>query len=183
MRAEHFFDETWWNELCRPPCRCVTCTQCGATTPGLRCEWQKNYTQCAPCASLVTCPICLVDYSEGATILQCRQCDRWAPFLQAAACLCTPLTRLSPILRWFHASCQSLHSEEDVEKAAENGFNCTMCRTFKSTKGGGQLLSSWTDVCDACVGVLTPLLICCCSGGQGQRRHRSPGYDPNLHEG
>uniref|UniRef100_H3DCP4 [histone H3]-lysine(4) N-methyltransferase n=1 Tax=Tetraodon nigroviridis TaxID=99883 RepID=H3DCP4_TETNG len=90
---------------------CVTCTQCGATTPGLRCEWQKNYTQCAPCASLMTCPICLVDYSEGTTILQCRQCDRW-----------------------FHASCQSLHSEEDVEKAAENGFNCTMCRTFKTTK-------------------------------------------------
>lgn len=84
------------NDLCRPPCRCVTCTQCGATTPGLRCEWQKNYTQCAPCASLVTCPICLVDYSEGATILQCRQCDRWAPFLHTRRCLsvCTPVTRL-----------------------------------------------------------------------------------------
>lgn len=63
-------------------CRCVSCTQCGATTPGLRCEWQNNYTQCAPCASLATCPICLVDYSEGTTILQCRQCDRCALFLQ-----------------------------------------------------------------------------------------------------
>ncbi|XP_047445437.1 histone-lysine N-methyltransferase 2C isoform X4 [Mugil cephalus] len=90
---------------------CVSCTQCGATTPGLRCEWQNNYTQCAPCASLVTCPVCLVDYSEGTVIVQCRQCDRW-----------------------FHASCQSLHSEEDVEKAAESSFDCTMCRTFKTTK-------------------------------------------------
>ncbi|XP_041804215.1 histone-lysine N-methyltransferase 2C isoform X2 [Chelmon rostratus] len=90
---------------------CVSCTQCGATTPGLRCEWQNNYTQCAPCASLATCPICLVDYSEGTTILQCRQCDRW-----------------------FHASCQGLHSEEDVEKAADSSFDCTMCRTFKTTK-------------------------------------------------
>ncbi|KAM3604228.1 uncharacterized protein V6R79_008192 [Siganus canaliculatus] len=90
---------------------CVSCTQCGATTPGLRCEWQNNYTQCAPCASLATCPVCLVDYSEGTTILQCRQCDRW-----------------------FHASCQGLHSEEDVEKAADSSFDCTMCRTFKTTK-------------------------------------------------
>lgn len=63
-------------------CRCVSCTQCGATTPGLRCEWQNNYTQCAPCASLATCPICLLDYSEGTIIVQCRQCDRYAVFLQ-----------------------------------------------------------------------------------------------------
>lgn len=65
--------------------RCVSCTQCGATTPGLRCEWQNNYTQCGPCASLATCPICLVDYSEGTTILQCRQCDRCAVFLQTVS--------------------------------------------------------------------------------------------------
>ncbi|XP_077470695.1 histone-lysine N-methyltransferase 2C isoform X2 [Stigmatopora argus] len=90
---------------------CVSCTQCGATTPGLRCDWQNNYTQCAPCASLSTCPVCLVTYSEGTIIVQCRQCDRW-----------------------FHASCQGLHSEEDVEKAAENCFDCTMCRNFKITK-------------------------------------------------
>ncbi|XP_019734515.1 histone-lysine N-methyltransferase 2C isoform X5 [Hippocampus comes] len=90
---------------------CVSCTQCGATTPGLRCDWQNNYTQCAPCASLSACPVCLVSYSEGTIIVQCRQCDRW-----------------------FHASCQGLHSEEDVEKAAENCFDCTMCRNFKTTK-------------------------------------------------
>ncbi|XP_033960540.1 histone-lysine N-methyltransferase 2C isoform X2 [Pseudochaenichthys georgianus] len=90
---------------------CVSCTQCGATTPGLRCEWQNNYTQCAPCASLATCPICLLDYSEGTVIVQCRQCDRW-----------------------FHASCQGLHSDDDVEKAADSCFDCTMCRSFKNTK-------------------------------------------------
>ncbi|TSL47723.1 Histone-lysine N-methyltransferase 2C [Bagarius yarrelli] len=55
---------------------CVSCTQCGATSPGLRCEWQNNYTQCAPCASLNSCPVCLLDYSEEEIILQCRQCDR-----------------------------------------------------------------------------------------------------------
>nr|XP_015812352.2 histone-lysine N-methyltransferase 2C isoform X2 [Nothobranchius furzeri] len=90
---------------------CVACTQCGSTTPGLRCDWQNNYTQCAPCASLTTCAACLMDYSEGTIIVQCRQCDRW-----------------------FHASCQNLHSEEDVEKAAESNFDCTMCRNFKTTK-------------------------------------------------
>ncbi|KAM6948736.1 histone-lysine N-methyltransferase 2C [Aplochiton taeniatus] len=90
---------------------CVSCTQCGATTPGLRCEWQNNYTQCAPCASLASCPICLLDYSEGAVIVQCRQCDRW-----------------------LHASCQGLHSEEDVEKVADTSFDCTTCRAFKTTK-------------------------------------------------
>nr|XP_057922363.1 histone-lysine N-methyltransferase 2C isoform X2 [Doryrhamphus excisus] len=90
---------------------CVSCTQCGATTPGLRCEWQNNYTQCAPCASLSACPGCQVVYSEGTIIVQCRQCDRW-----------------------FHASCQGLHSEDDIEKAAENCFDCTMCQNFKTTK-------------------------------------------------
>ncbi|XP_068197773.1 histone-lysine N-methyltransferase 2C [Antennarius striatus] len=103
---------------------CVSCTHCGATTPGLRCDWQNNYTQCAPCASLATCPICLVDYSEGATILQCRQCDRW-----------------------FHASCQGLHMEEDVEKAADSSFDCTICLTFKTT----QVVTKAKDAIDPAV--------------------------------
>ncbi|XP_070974437.1 histone-lysine N-methyltransferase 2C-like [Oncorhynchus clarkii lewisi] len=90
---------------------CVSCTQCGATSPGLRCEWQNNYTQCAPCGSLATCPFCLQDYSEGEIVVQCRQCDRW-----------------------IHSSCQGLHSEEDVEKAADSSFDCTMCRVHKASK-------------------------------------------------
>uniref|UniRef100_A0A8D0HU04 PHD-type domain-containing protein n=1 Tax=Sphenodon punctatus TaxID=8508 RepID=A0A8D0HU04_SPHPU len=55
---------------------CVWCRHCGATSPGLRCEWQNNYTQCAPCASLSTCPVCYRNYREEDLILQCRQCDR-----------------------------------------------------------------------------------------------------------
>uniref|UniRef100_A0A8C1N5S8 [histone H3]-lysine(4) N-methyltransferase n=1 Tax=Cyprinus carpio TaxID=7962 RepID=A0A8C1N5S8_CYPCA len=84
---------------------CVSCTQCGATSAGLRCEWQNNYTQCAPCASLASCPLCQQDYNEEEIILQCRQCDRW-----------------------MHASCQGIHSEEEVEKIAETSFDCNLCQ-------------------------------------------------------
>ncbi|XP_058251274.1 histone-lysine N-methyltransferase 2C isoform X1 [Hemibagrus wyckioides] len=84
---------------------CVSCTQCGATSPGLRCDWQNNYTQCGPCASLAVCPVCVRSYREDELILQCRQCDRW-----------------------MHASCQGLTSDEEVENAADDGFDCTMCR-------------------------------------------------------
>nr|XP_033787549.1 histone-lysine N-methyltransferase 2C isoform X5 [Geotrypetes seraphini] len=86
---------------------CVWCTHCGAISPGLRCEWQNNYTQCAPCASLSTCPVCCSSYREGELMLQCRHCDRW-----------------------IHASCQCLNTEEEVENAADNGFDCTMCRPY-----------------------------------------------------
>nr|XP_005162602.1 histone-lysine N-methyltransferase 2C isoform X1 [Danio rerio] len=84
---------------------CVLCTHCGATSPGLRCEWQNNYTQCGPCASLTVCPVCTRSYREEELILQCRQCDRWV-----------------------HGSCQGLNSDEDVENAADEGFDCTLCR-------------------------------------------------------
>ncbi|KAJ8375801.1 hypothetical protein SKAU_G00063810 [Synaphobranchus kaupii] len=83
---------------------CVSCTNCGATSPGPRCEWQNNYTQCAPCASLAACPVCLRNYREDELIVQCRQCDRW-----------------------IHASCQNLNTDEEVENAANNAFDCTMC--------------------------------------------------------
>ncbi|KAH0627606.1 hypothetical protein JD844_003551, partial [Phrynosoma platyrhinos] len=86
---------------------CVWCRHCGATSPGLRCEWQNNYTQCAPCASLSTCPICCCNYREEELILQCRQCDRW-----------------------MHTVCQNLNTEEEVESTADSGFDCTMCRPY-----------------------------------------------------
>ncbi|XP_016096068.1 histone-lysine N-methyltransferase 2C-like [Sinocyclocheilus grahami] len=85
---------------------CVLCTHCGATSPGQRCEWQNNYTQCGPCASLTVCPVCARSYREEELILQCRQCDRWV-----------------------HASCQGLNSDEEVESAADEGFDCCLCRT------------------------------------------------------
>ncbi|XP_051738984.1 histone-lysine N-methyltransferase 2C isoform X6 [Ctenopharyngodon idella] len=93
---------------------CVLCTQCGATSPGLRCEWQNNYTQCGPCASLTVCPVCARNYREEELILQCRQCDRWV-----------------------HASCQGLSSDEEVENAADEGFDCSLCRMHTMSISGG----------------------------------------------
>ncbi|KAI2649197.1 Histone-lysine N-methyltransferase 2C [Labeo rohita] len=93
---------------------CVLCTQCGATSPGLRCEWQNNYTQCGPCASLTVCPVCAHSYREEELILQCRQCDRWV-----------------------HASCQGLNSDEEVESAADEGFDCSLCRMQTMPTPGG----------------------------------------------
>ncbi|XP_077347298.1 histone-lysine N-methyltransferase 2C isoform X4 [Lithobates pipiens] len=86
---------------------CVSCNNCKAITPGLRCEWQNNYTQCAPCASLSTCPVCGQNYIEDEIILQCRQCDRWS-----------------------HGTCQNLNTEAEVESAADGGFDCAMCKPF-----------------------------------------------------
>ncbi|XP_046702337.1 histone-lysine N-methyltransferase 2C isoform X2 [Silurus meridionalis] len=98
-------------------CRwCVLCTQCGATSPGLRCDWQNNYTQCGPCASLAVCPVCVRTYREDELILQCRQCDRW-----------------------MHACCQLLISYEEVENAADDGFDCTMCRMLTLPNPGDSI--------------------------------------------
>ncbi|XP_078465306.1 histone-lysine N-methyltransferase 2C-like isoform X6 [Lampetra planeri] len=92
---------------------CVCCLQCGASEPGFRCEWQNNHTQCAPCTSLSTCPVCAQAYREQQLIVQCRQCDRW-----------------------MHGSCEGLHSEEDVEKAADDGFDCSLCRQHPTASLG-----------------------------------------------
>ncbi|GCC20756.1 hypothetical protein chiPu_0019323, partial [Chiloscyllium punctatum] len=86
---------------------CVCCTQCGATTPGFHCEWQNNYTHCAPCGSLVTCPSCNEDYEEEDLLIQCHHCDRWV-----------------------HAICENLFTEDEVEQAADEGFDCTACEPF-----------------------------------------------------
>ncbi|GCB60659.1 hypothetical protein scyTo_0011173 [Scyliorhinus torazame] len=89
-------------------CRwCVSCMQCGATSPGFKCEWQNNYTHCAPCASLAVCPVCNKNYREEEFIIQCRQCDRW-----------------------IHAICQNLNTEDEVETAADNGYDCFTCRQY-----------------------------------------------------
>ncbi|KAK9407230.1 histone-lysine N-methyltransferase 2D [Crotalus adamanteus] len=86
---------------------CVCCVQCGAVSPGFHCEWQSNYTHCAPCASLVTCPICHVKYVEDDLLIQCQHCERW-----------------------MHAVCDNLFSEEEVEQAADEGFDCTSCQPY-----------------------------------------------------
>ncbi|XP_055277571.1 histone-lysine N-methyltransferase 2C isoform X4 [Moschus berezovskii] len=89
---------------------CVWCRHCGATSAGPRCEWQNNYTQCAPCASLSSCPVCYRNYREEDLILQCRQCDRW-----------------------MHAVCQNFSTEEEVENVADIGFDCSLCRPYMPT--------------------------------------------------
>ncbi|XP_055520077.1 histone-lysine N-methyltransferase 2C isoform X6 [Leucoraja erinacea] len=92
-------------------CRwCVACIQCGSTSPGYKCEWQNNYTQCAPCASLTVCPVCNKNYKEEELIIQCRQCDRW-----------------------IHAICQNLNTEDEVETVADNGYDCFTCRQYATT--------------------------------------------------
>ncbi|KAK1335283.1 hypothetical protein QTO34_004868 [Cnephaeus nilssonii] len=100
---------------------CVWCRHCGATSAGLRCEWQNNYTQCAPCASLSSCPVCCRNYREEDLILQCRQCDRW-----------------------MHAICQNLNTEEEVENVADTGFDCSMCRPYMLTSNVPS-----SDCCDS----------------------------------
>ncbi|KAK2516401.1 hypothetical protein Q9233_013692 [Columba guinea] len=86
---------------------CVCCVQCGAASPGFHCEWQNNYTHCAPCASLVVCPFCHQKYVEDDLLIQCRHCDRW-----------------------LHAACNSLLTEEEVEQAADEGFDCSACQPY-----------------------------------------------------
>uniref|UniRef100_UPI00398F2E3E histone-lysine N-methyltransferase 2C n=1 Tax=Pristiophorus japonicus TaxID=55135 RepID=UPI00398F2E3E len=111
-------------------CRwCVSCLQCGATSPGFKCEWQNNYTQCAPCASLAVCPVCNKSYREEELIIQCRQCDRW-----------------------IHAVCQNLNTEDEVETAADNGYDCFTCRQYATTTP--VTTSEGTDLC-----LVTPQVI------------------------
>ncbi|KAM6971552.1 LOW QUALITY PROTEIN: histone-lysine N-methyltransferase 2C-like [Tautogolabrus adspersus] len=85
---------------------CVWCVQCGSTSPGLHCDWQSNYSRCGPCSSLSRCPLCQRQYTQDDLIVLCRQCDRWV-----------------------HALCQGLTTEEEVESAADEGFDCSLCRT------------------------------------------------------
>uniref|UniRef100_A0AAQ6ITY2 [Histone H3]-lysine(4) N-trimethyltransferase n=1 Tax=Anabas testudineus TaxID=64144 RepID=A0AAQ6ITY2_ANATE len=82
---------------------CVWCVQCGSTSPGLHCDWQSNYSLCGLCASLSRCPVCQRQYTQDDLILQCQQCDRWV-----------------------HAICQGLNTEDEVELAADEGFDCSL---------------------------------------------------------
>nr|XP_046227874.1 histone-lysine N-methyltransferase 2C-like isoform X2 [Scatophagus argus] len=85
---------------------CVWCVHCGSSSPGLHCDWQSNYSLCGPCESLSRCPLCQRQYTQDDLILQCQQCDRWV-----------------------HAVCQGLATEDEVETAADEGFDCSLCRT------------------------------------------------------
>ncbi|XP_023181708.1 histone-lysine N-methyltransferase 2C-like isoform X7 [Xiphophorus maculatus] len=84
---------------------CVWCVLCGSTSPGLRCDWLNNYSLCGPCGSLSQCPVCQRRYAQDDLVMQCQQCDRWV-----------------------HGVCQGLASEEEVALAADEGFDCSLCR-------------------------------------------------------
>lgn len=84
---------------------CVVCLLCGSTSPGQNSEWQCNYTQCGPCSSLITCPVCHLDYKDDDLIIQCIECDRW-----------------------LHAGCDAMQSEDDAEISADYGYHCILCR-------------------------------------------------------
>ncbi|XP_054161923.1 histone-lysine N-methyltransferase 2C-like [Oppia nitens] len=87
-------------------CRwCVICVKCKSTDPGFGSLWQKNYTECGPCASQATCPGCQTEYVESDLIIQCIQCNRW-----------------------LHSKCDGMTTEDDCESAADFGYHCLLCR-------------------------------------------------------
>ncbi|CAF4445867.1 unnamed protein product, partial [Rotaria magnacalcarata] len=73
---------------------CVRCVKCGSTNPGPAgscCLWENNYTECAPCHSLINCPACAKPYRSDELIVQCTLCDRW-----------------------LHGSCEHILSEDSI---------------------------------------------------------------------
>ena len=92
--------------------RCVCCITCGATTPGTSCQWQNNYSQCGPCASVAICPLCHRYYRDEEMIILCLHCDRW-----------------------LHANCDGILTEDDAERAADFGYNCWFCRPITGHPG------------------------------------------------
>lgn len=60
---------------------CVVCIKCGSISPGINSLWQKNYTECGPCSSQTSCPVCYADYVENDLIIQCIHCKRYVLFI------------------------------------------------------------------------------------------------------
>lgn len=54
--------------------------------------------------------------------------DPLAPVLSFA--LSGSISSCRPFLRWMHASCESLFTEDDVEHAADEGFDCVSCQPY-----------------------------------------------------
>ncbi|KER33402.1 hypothetical protein T265_12618, partial [Opisthorchis viverrini] len=95
---------------------CVVCTSCGQRDPGLNGKWHANYSMCAPCASLATCPVCTLAYREGELLIRCALCSRWS-----------------------HAGCDQLRTEDELELATDMGYNCLLCREAGAEMGAGHL--------------------------------------------
>lgn len=84
---------------------CVVCQKCKSHSPGVNSSWQKNYTECGPCASKTTCPVCHANYNKDELIVTCKNCSRW-----------------------LHANCDSIDNEDECELAIELGYTCFFCR-------------------------------------------------------
>lgn len=84
---------------------CAICQSCGSTDPGFNCNWMNSFSECGPCASMNNCPNCHEAYNEGDLIIQCIRCERW-----------------------LHGGCDSIKSEVDAERCAEEGYTCLLCR-------------------------------------------------------
>ncbi len=99
---------------------CIKCIRCGSKTSGNQnCEWKNNYTECEPCYSLSTCPLCNKAYKENEIILKCIQCDRWC-----------------------HTCCDGLVSinEDEADRLANDGFFCNDCKPRLPSKVPNQLV-------------------------------------------
>lgn len=84
---------------------CALCQTCGASDPGFNCSWMSSFTECGPCHSLHTCPNCSDLYNENELIIKCMQCERW-----------------------LHCKCDSIKTEQDAERCADEGYSCVLCR-------------------------------------------------------
>lgn len=84
---------------------CAICQKCGANDPGANSNWMNSYTECGPCASQSNCSVCQESYSDGELIISCTQCDRW-----------------------LHGACDSIRSETEAEKCADENYICILCR-------------------------------------------------------
>lgn len=84
---------------------CVYCRSCGTTDPGVRSQWETNYTECGPCASRIQCPVCKTKYQDSQLLLQCEEC-----------------------VRWSHAACDGYMRDADVEAVSDSGYHCLFCR-------------------------------------------------------
>ncbi|CAF4175320.1 unnamed protein product, partial [Rotaria sordida] len=101
--------------------RCVRCLKCGSTNPGPAgscCLWENNYTECAPCHSLVICPVCTKSYRTDELIVQCTLCDRW-----------------------LHGSCEHILSE-DSTLSTTGDFICSLCRPTAILTSTNEILPS-----------------------------------------
>lgn len=73
-----------------------------------------------------------------------------APSVQLDSLDLVHICHLSPCLclhvcacRWVHAMCQGLTTEDEVEVAADDGFDCSLCKTHGRGSYGKEHTFQW----------------------------------------